>query len=284
MSRTEKQAFVDGFREKVQEAPVLYLTDFSGLDVKSMTLLRQRLRDSGAEYLVVKNRLVKLAVADLDMPDISEALLGPTGVVLGYEGVVEPAKVVSDFAKEHDDKPVFKLGILDNKIVSAVEIQRLAKLPPREQLLAELAGALEAPMAALVSALEGKVQEMAGLLDALREQKEGEGAESPAAEEEAAQPDAEEEAAQPAAEAEAAQPDAEAEAAQADAEEEAAQPDAEEEAAQPAAEAEAAPPDAEEEAAQPNAEEEAAPPDTEEEAAQPDAEAEAAPPDPENEK
>ena len=228
MSLTEKQAFVDGFREKVQQAPVLYLTDFSGLDVKSMTLLRQRLRDSGAEYLVVKNRLVKRAVADLDMPDISEALLGPTGVVLGYEGVVEPAKVVSDFAKEHDDKPVFKLGILDKKIVSAVEIQRLAKLPPRGKLLAELAGALEAPMAALASALEAKVQEMSGLLDALREQKEGEGAESPDAEEEASPPDAEEE--------EAAQPDAEEEAAQPDAKEEAAQPDAEEEAAQPDAE------------------------------------------------
>ena len=263
MSRTEKQAFVDRFREKVQEAPVLYLTDFSGLDVKSMTLLRQRLRDSGAEYLVVKNRLVKLAVADLDMPDISEALLGATGVVLGYEGVVEPAKVGSDFANEHDDKPVFKLGILDKKIVSAVEIQRLAKLPPREQLLAELAGALEAPMAALVSALEGKVQEMAGLLDALREQKEGEGAEPPAAEEEAAPPDAEAEAAQP------------------DAEEEAAPPDTEEEAAQPNAEEAAAPPDTEEEAAQPDAKEEAAQPDAKEEAAQPDAENE--PPDPENE-
>ncbi len=196
MNRTEKQAFVDDFREKLQEAPVLYLTDFSGLDVKSMTLLRQQLKASGAEYLVVKNRLVKLAVADVDMPDISEALLGPTGVVLGYGGVVEPAKVVSDFAKEHDDKPVFKLGILDKKVVSAVEIQRLAELPPREQLLAELAGALEAPMAALVSALEGKVQEMAGLLDALREQKEGGGAESPEAEAEspvaeAESPDAE---------------------------------------------------------------------------------------------
>ena len=233
MNRTEKQAFVDDFREKVQEVPELYLTDFSGLDVKSMTLLRQQLKASGAEYLVVKNRLVKLAVADLDMPDISEALLGPTGVVLGYEGVVEPAKVVSDFAKEHDDKPVFKLGVLDKKIVSAVEIQRLAKLPPREQLLAELAGALEAPMAALVSALEGKVQEMAGLLDALREKKDGEGGEPPVAEAEAAQPDAEEEAAQPDAEEEAAQPDAEAEEAQPDAEAEAAQPDAEEEAEPP---------------------------------------------------
>ncbi len=176
MNRAEKQTFVDDFRAKVQEAPVLYLTDFSGLDVKSMTILRQRLRDAGAEYLVVKNRLVKLAIADLDLPDISEALLGPTGVVLGYEGIVEPAKAISDFAKEHDDKPVFKLGILDKQVVTAAEIQRLAKLPPREQLLAELAGALEAPMAALASALEGKLQEMSGLLDALREQKEGEGA------------------------------------------------------------------------------------------------------------
>ena len=204
MNRTEKQTFVGEFREKIRAAPVLYLTDFSGLDVKSMTLLRRRLKDSGAEYLVVKNRLVKLAVADLDLPDISEALLGPTGVVLGYEGIVEPAKAVSDFAKEHDDKPVFKLGILDNQIVSAVEIQRLAKLPPREQLLAELAGALEAPMAALVSALEGKVQEMSGLLEALREQKEGEGAESPDVEAEAAEPEAE--AAEP--EAETAEPEA----------------------------------------------------------------------------
>jgi len=132
----------------------------------------------------VKNRLVKLAVADLDLPDISEALLGPTGVVLGYGGIVEPAKAVSDFAKEHGDKPVFKLGILDNQVVSAVEIQRLAALPSRDQLLAQLAGALEAPMAALVSTLEGKVQEMSGLLEALREQKEGGGAEPSDAENE----------------------------------------------------------------------------------------------------
>jgi len=179
MNRMEKQTFVAAFREKLQEVPVLYLTDFSGLDVKSMTVLRQRLRDSGAEYLVVKNRLVKLAIADLDLPDISEALLGPTGVVLGYEGSVEPAKAIRDFAKGHDDKPVFKLGILDKRLVSAGEIQRLAKLPPRDQLLAELAGALEAPMAALASALEGKLQEMSGLLDALKEQKEGEGAQPP---------------------------------------------------------------------------------------------------------
>lgn len=236
MNRTEKQTFVDEFREKVSAAPVLYLTDFAGLDVKSMTVLRQRLKDAGAEYLVVKNRLVKLAVADLDLPDISEALLGPTGVVLGYEGSVEPAKAISDFAKEHDDKPVFKLGILDKQLVSAVEIQRLAKLPPREQLLAELAGALEAPMAAFVSALEGKVQEMSGLLEALREKKASEGPEPSAAE--AKPPEAEAAAPEGEDEAEAAPPEAEAEVASPEAEADAAPPEAEDEVASPEAEAE----------------------------------------------
>jgi len=265
MNRTEKQTFVEEFREKIRAAPVLYLTDFSGLDVKSMTLLRQRLKDSGAEYLVVKNRLVKLAVADLDLPDISEALLGPTGVVLGYEGIVEPAKAVRDFAKEHDDKPVFKLGIIDNQLVSAAEIQRLAKLPPREQLLAELAGALEAPMAALVSALEGKVQEMAGLMEALRDQKEGEGAESPQVGAEAAEAGAK------TAEAEAAEPETET------AEPEAAEPEAEAETAEPEAKpAEAEAPEPEAEAAEPEVE---AP---EPEAEAPEPEAEAAEPEKEN--
>lgn len=174
MNRTEKQTFVTEFREKVEKAEVMYLTDFTGLDVKSITDLRQQLKASGAEYLVVKNRLAKRALEETDLPDISDALLGPTGVVLCYTDIVEPAKAVSDFAKAHDAKPVFKLGILDNKVVSAEEVGRLARLPSREQLLAELAGALEAPMAALASALEGKIQEMSGLLEALKEKKEGE--------------------------------------------------------------------------------------------------------------
>lgn len=176
MDRTQKENFVAEFRDKLRKAPVMYLTDFSGLDVKSMVVLRDDLRNVGAEFVVIKNRLVKRAIAELDeLPDLGDALLGPTGVVFGYEGVVEPARAISDFAKAHDDKPVFKAGILDQKVLDAAEVQRLAKLPPKEQLLAQLAGALEAPMAALASALEGKVQEMSGLLDALKEKKESEG-------------------------------------------------------------------------------------------------------------
>jgi large subunit ribosomal protein L10 len=173
MKRTDKESFVAEFTERVRQSPVFYLTDFSGLNVKAMTKLRRELRQAGAEYLVVKNRLVVRVLEELDLAhdEILEQLKGPTGVVVIDEGPVMPAKALSDFAKANGDRPVFKVGLLDEKVVAADQFDRLAKLPPREQLLAELAGALEAPMAALASVLEAKIQETSGLLDALREKK-----------------------------------------------------------------------------------------------------------------
>jgi large subunit ribosomal protein L10 len=122
---------------------------------------------------VVKNRLVVRALQELDLevPDLSQHLTGPTAVVIANEGPVEPAKALTEFAKAHGDRPVFKVGILDLKIVEASQFDRLAKLPNREQLLAELAGALQGPLAGLAMALEAKLQETAGLLDALRTKK-----------------------------------------------------------------------------------------------------------------
>jgi len=172
MKRTEKEVFVAELRDRLGRAPAIYLTDFSGLDVKSMTKLRSSLRDSGAEYVVVKNRLAKRALGDTDLPDITESLTGPTGMVFGYDDVVLAAKAIRDFAKEHDDRPTLKVGILNEKVLDAAAIGRIADLPPREQLYAELAGAMEAPMSALASALGGKLQEMAGLLDAYKQEKE----------------------------------------------------------------------------------------------------------------
>lgn len=173
MDRATKETFVVELRERMSRAPALYLTDFTGLNVKAMTELRSSLRKSGAEYVVVKNRLAKRVFAESDdLPDISESLTGPTGFVFGYEDAVGTAKTLSDFAKDHDKRPVFKLGVLDNRILQPEQVEKIAKLPSREQLLAELAGAFEAPMSALAAALGAKLQEMAGLIDALREERE----------------------------------------------------------------------------------------------------------------
>lgn len=171
MKRSDKESFVAEFRERLDRSPVMYLTDFTGLNVKSMTDLRQKLKESGAEYVVAKNRLMVRALEGSDLPDLSEALTGPTGVVFGYEDVVATAKALSEFAKAHDDRPAFKIGVLDNKILDAAQLEKLAMLPSREQLLAQVVGAMQAPMSALVAAMEGKLQEMAGLLEAYQAQK-----------------------------------------------------------------------------------------------------------------
>lgn len=172
MTREQKESFVAEFRERLGRAEAVFLTDFTGLDVKAMTSLRSRLKKSGGEYLVVKNRLVRRALADTAIPDISAFLTGPTGVVFGDGDVVDAARAVKDFAKENGDKPAFKVGVLDTDLLDPAQIERVASLPPREVLLSQVAGALEGPMSTLAAALGGKIQEMAGLVDALREQAE----------------------------------------------------------------------------------------------------------------
>ena len=152
---------------------MVYLTDFTGLNVKAMTELRRSLR--GVRGRVRGGEEPPGAAArspSTELPDICESLIGPDGLVFGYDDAVGAGEGAQDFAKEHDKKPVFKLGIMENKVLQPEQIDRIAKLPPREQLLAELAGAFEAPMAMLATALEAKLQEMAGLLDALREKRE----------------------------------------------------------------------------------------------------------------
>ena len=172
MTKEEKQAFISDIQQRLGESEAIYLTDFTGLDVKAMTTLRRELKKSSGEYLVVKNRLLRRAMADTEMPDISAHLTGPTGVVFGIDSAVEAAKVVVDFARENGDRPVFKVGVMDAGVLDPEAIAHVAKLPPREELLSQVAGVLGAPLSAFVGALGGKLQEMAGLVEALREKQE----------------------------------------------------------------------------------------------------------------
>lgn len=174
MTRAEKEAFVAEFQERLGRSEAIFLTDFTGLNVQAMTTLRSQLKKSGGEYLVVKNRLVKRALAETELPDISRFLEGHTGVVFGDDDVVAAARTVTDFAKENEDRPVFKVGVLETTVLDAAQIDRVANLPSRDELLSQVAGVLGAPMSALMGAMSGKLQEMAGLVDALREERETE--------------------------------------------------------------------------------------------------------------
>src|SRR5438034_6214987 len=110
MNRTEKEQLVAELKDKIKSAPALYYTDFTGLNVKGMTDLRRRLRKANVEYVVIKNSLALRAVSESGL--LTQALRGPTGVVMAKDAVVA-ARVLSDFAKEHDQKPSVKGGLLD---------------------------------------------------------------------------------------------------------------------------------------------------------------------------
>jgi large subunit ribosomal protein L10 len=169
VNKTEKQELVTELRDKLQGAKALYYTDFTGLNVKQMTDLRRRLRKGGVEYLVIKNTLALRAVNDSGLA--GTRLKGPTGIVIGKDPVVA-AKVLTDFAKEFE-KPAVKGGLLDGKSIDSAQVKRLASMPPREHLLAELGAGLQSPLAAMAGALNGVLSTFVGALDALRAQREG---------------------------------------------------------------------------------------------------------------
>ena len=170
MKRTEKEQLVAELREKIQGATALYYTDFTGLNVKGMTELRRRFRRAGVEYVVIKNTLALRAVNESGLA--GSRLKGPTGIVVGKDPVTA-AKVLSDFAKENEQKPVVKGGLLEGRAIEAAQVTQLASLPSREQLLAELGAGMMSPMAAFAGALNGLLYMFVGALEALKTQREG---------------------------------------------------------------------------------------------------------------
>jgi large subunit ribosomal protein L10 len=169
MNKTEKQKLVGELTDKIKGAKALYYTDFTGLNVKRMTELRRRLRKAGVEYVVIKNTLALRAINEGGLTGVR--LRGPTGVVVTRDPVAA-AKLLSDFAKENDQKPAVKGGLLDGVIIDQAQVKKLASMPSREQMLAELGAGLQSPMAAFVGALNGMMYMMVGALEALRSQKE----------------------------------------------------------------------------------------------------------------
>ena len=170
MNRTEKEQLVSELKEKIEGATALYYTDFTGLNVKRMTDLRRRLRKANVEYVVIKNTLALRAVNESGL--VGERLRGPTGLVVAKDAVAA-AKVISDFAKENEQRPAVKGGMFEGKAIDKAQVAKLASMPSREQMLADLGAGLQSPMAAFLGALNGMMYMFVGSLEALRAQREG---------------------------------------------------------------------------------------------------------------
>jgi len=170
MSKTERQTTVEELAQQLRTSPNLYVTDFSGLNVLRMTEFRRRLRAAGVRYVVVKNTLAQRAFAANSVTELDEYLTGPTGLVLAGRDPVAAAKVLSDFAREFE-KPTIKGGMVDGRAVTPDQVKRLASLPSREQLLGQLAGTMQAPLAEFAGVMNGMLYQMVGALEALRTQR-----------------------------------------------------------------------------------------------------------------
>ena len=170
MNRTEKQQLVTELTDRIKGAKALYYTDFTGLNVKRMTDLRRRLKKAGVEYVVIKNTLALRAVNESGL--VGDTLKGPTGLVVAKDPV-SAARVLTEFAKENEDRPTVKGGLLSGKKIDNAQLKRLASLPSREQMLADLGAGMQSPMAAFVGAVNGLFYMFAGALDALKTQRQG---------------------------------------------------------------------------------------------------------------
>lgn len=166
-TKAQKQETVTALATRLKRTTTLYVTDFTGLNVAKLTQLRRRLRQAGTDFVVVKNTLARRALGDAQVPGLEAHLAGPTGLVLAGADPVAAAKVLADFAREFE-KPAIKVGLVDGKAVTPAQVKRLASLPPRLELLGQLGGTLQAPMASFASALNGVLMNMVGALEALR--------------------------------------------------------------------------------------------------------------------
>jgi large subunit ribosomal protein L10 len=169
LNLTEKQAVVAEVAKEVAGAQAIVMAENRGLPVAAMTQLRAKARASGVYFRVVKNSLVRRAVADTPFATLADKMVGPLAYCIGHDPVAV-AKVLNDFAKGNE-KFVIAGGAMPGQVMSPKEIAALAALPSRDELLAKLMGTMQAPIAKLVRTMNEVPAKFARALAAVREKK-----------------------------------------------------------------------------------------------------------------
>ena len=166
MANPRNQASVAQLRDLLADASTFFLVDYQGLSAGDLHALRAKVRAAGGRLLVAKNTLVNVVLKEHGVEGFDATLQGPTAIVLVGEDPVAPAKALTDFAKDHPkDLPAAKGGRLQGSIVGPETLAKIAKLPPREQLLSELIGVLQAPLTQLVGVLSAPQRDLVTVID-----------------------------------------------------------------------------------------------------------------------
>ena len=170
---TEKQTIVSELKEKLSSTKGAVLTNYRGLNVAQDTKLRRKLREAGVEYRVIKNTMTRIAAKEAGIEGLDKYLEGPTAIAMSAADPVAPAKILSDFIRENKLQALeIKAGLVEGKVIDVAGVKALASLPPREVLIAQLLGTLQAPITGFVRVLNGVPSNLVYALEAIRKQKE----------------------------------------------------------------------------------------------------------------
>ncbi len=171
MPTLEKENIIEGLRESIESSTATLYTDYRGLTVADVTALRKKLRDVNAEYHIVKNTLFKRAAVDkLPLDDLNQYLEGPTAIGFAKGDAVAAAKALLEFMKDHKQMSL-KAGVVEGKLYNADQVTAISKLPPKEQMIADILGAIEAPASNLVGTLDAIIGELVFTIQAIADQK-----------------------------------------------------------------------------------------------------------------
>lgn len=173
MNRVEKQDVVKELNETFKVNKSVLLINFTGLNVADSTDLRRKISEAECGYRVVKNRLALRALEDTSVEELKEHFQGPTAIAYTLGDPVVLAKVLKTFIKDHPAMS-FKAGIVDGQAVSASEMESLAEMPSRLELLTKLLYLLNAPLTRLASTLQSPLRDLASVLKQLEEKREKE--------------------------------------------------------------------------------------------------------------
>lgn len=165
-----KKDVVEEIKTLIQESHSFVVIDYKGLTVAEDTQMRNKYREAGCKYKVLKNRLVKIALNELGYTEFDHLLEGPTAIAFGMTDAVAPAKIALSVTTD-TKKTVIKCGMVDKAFLDVEGVKALATLPPREVLVAKLLGMLQSPIAGFVRVLNGPVSGLARVLNAISEKK-----------------------------------------------------------------------------------------------------------------
>ena len=173
MSKEKKAQIIDALQSEFSNCNIGIMTDYRGLSNAEITELRRKVQASDGTYKVVKNTLARFAAERAERPELAVSFKGPVAIAFGYGDIIQIARAIADHVRTSGTTVSIKAGFLPERVLTAEEVNSLARLPSREVLVARVVGGMKSPIWRLVGVLTGPLRGLSGVLQARIEQLEG---------------------------------------------------------------------------------------------------------------